>query len=39
MRVLSTELLRLPETVDSNKIQSTYENGVLIISLPEAEEK
>jgi len=31
--------LRLPETVDTNKIQSTYENGVLTISLPKAEEK
>ena len=31
--------LRLPETVDANKIKSIYENGVLIISLPKAEEK
>jgi HSP20 family protein len=31
--------LRLPETVDANKIQSTYENGVLTVSLPKAEEK
>jgi len=31
--------LRLPESVDSNKIQSTYENGVLTITLPKAEEK
>jgi HSP20 family protein len=31
--------LRLPETVDSNKIQSAYENGVLTIVLPKAEEK
>jgi HSP20 family protein len=31
--------LRLPDTVDANKIQSTYENGVLTISLPKAEEK
>lgn len=31
--------LRLPETVDANKIQSTYENGVLTINLPKAEEK
>jgi HSP20 family protein len=31
--------LRLPETVDTNKIQSTYENGVLTIVLPKAEEK
>jgi HSP20 family protein len=32
-------VLRLPETVDSNKIESTYENGVLTINLPKAEEK
>ena len=31
--------LRLPDTVDANKIQSTYENGVLTIVLPKAEEK
>ena len=31
--------LRLPETVDSNKVQSTYENGVLTIVLPKAEEQ
>ncbi len=31
--------LRLPESVDANKIQSTYENGVLTITLPKAEEK
>jgi HSP20 family protein len=31
--------LRLPETVDSSKVQSTYENGVLTIVLPKAEEK
>ena len=31
--------LHLPETVDSNKIQSSYENGVLTIVLPRAEEK
>jgi HSP20 family protein len=31
--------LRLPDTVDSDKIQSTYENGVLTIVLPKAEEK
>ncbi len=31
--------LRLPETVDANKVQSTYENGVLTIVLPLAEEK
>ena len=31
--------LRLPETVDANKVQSNYENGVLTIVLPKAEEK
>jgi HSP20 family protein len=31
--------LRLPETVDANKVQSTYENGVLTIVLHLAEEK
>jgi HSP20 family protein len=31
--------LRLPETVDANKIKSIYENGVLTINLPKAEEK
>src|SRR5512136_951167 len=31
--------LRLPETVDANKIHSTYENGVLTVNLPVAEEK
>lgn len=31
--------LRLPDTVDANKVRSTYENGVLSISLPKAEEK
>jgi len=31
--------LRLPESVDANKIQSTYENGVLTVNLPKAEEK
>jgi HSP20 family protein len=31
--------LRLPETVDANKVQSTYENGVLTIVLNKAEEK
>ncbi len=31
--------LRLPETVDGNKVHSTYENGVLTIVLPKAEEK
>jgi len=31
--------LRLPQTVDTNKIQSYYENGVLTITMPKAEEK
>ena len=31
--------LRLPDTVDVNKVKSHYENGVLAISLPKAEEK
>lgn len=31
--------LHLPESVDANKIQSNYENGVLTIVLPKAEEK
>jgi len=31
--------IRLPDTVDTNKIQSFYENGVLNIELPKAEEK
>ena len=31
--------LRLPDTVDPNKVQSTYENGVLTVTLPKAEEK
>ena len=31
--------LRLPETVDTGKIQSSYEDGVLSITLPKAEEK
>jgi len=31
--------LRLPDTVDTNKIESHYENGVLTITLPKAEEK
>jgi HSP20 family protein len=31
--------LRLPDTVDANKITSSYDNGVLTISLPKAEEK
>jgi HSP20 family protein len=31
--------LRLPETVDTNKIKCEYDNGVLSIVLPKAEEK
>jgi HSP20 family protein len=31
--------LRLPDTVDTEKIQSYYTNGVLTISMPKAEEK
>lgn len=31
--------LRLPQTIDTNKIESEYENGVLTISMPKAEEK
>lgn len=31
--------LRLPNTVDTGKIESEYENGVLTITLPKAEEK
>jgi HSP20 family protein len=31
--------LRLPETVDASKVESRYENGVLTIVLPKAEEK
>jgi len=31
--------LRLPDTVNANKIHSTYEDGVLTITLPKAEEK
>ena len=31
--------LRLPDTVDISKVKSTYDNGVLAISLPKAEEK
>jgi len=31
--------LRLPETVNADKVQSAYENGVLTITLPVAEEK
>jgi len=31
--------LRLPQTLDTNKIESEYENGVLTIRMPKAEEK
>ena len=31
--------LRLPDTVDTNKIESHYENGVLTITMPKTEEK
>jgi len=31
--------LHLPDTVDANKIQSVFENGILTITLPKAEEK
>ncbi len=31
--------LRLPDTVDTEKIECTYENGVLTIALPKAAEK
>jgi HSP20 family protein len=31
--------LRLPENVDTEHIQSAYENGVLTVTLPKAEEK
>jgi HSP20 family protein len=31
--------IRLPETVDTDKIESHYENGVLTITMPKAEEK
>ena len=31
--------LRLPETVDAEKIESCYDNGVLFISMPKLEEK
>jgi HSP20 family protein len=31
--------LRLPQTVDTNSIESEYENGVLTIKMPKAEEK
>ena len=30
--------LRLPETIDTSKIQSSYKDGVLMITLPTAEE-
>ena len=32
-------VLRLPNTVDSSKIQCNYDNGVLTIMMPKAEEK
>lgn len=31
--------LRLPDTVDTGKIESEYENGILTVTLPKAEEK
>jgi HSP20 family protein len=31
--------LRLPDTVEANKVHSIYENGVLTVTLPKAEEK
>jgi len=31
--------LSLPDSVDAGKVQSTYENGVLTVTLPKAEEK
>ena len=31
--------LRLPDTVDAEKIESSYSNGVLTITMPKAEEK
>ena len=31
--------IRLPDTIDTSKIQTCYENGVLYIELPKAEEK
>ena len=31
--------LRLPDTVDTDKIQPTYKNGVLTINVPKAESK
>ncbi len=30
--------LRLPETIDTSKVQSSYKDGVLMITLPKAEE-
>jgi len=32
-------VLRLPDTVDTDKVESYYENGVLVITMPKAEEK
>ena len=31
--------LRLPDTVDTSKVESHYENGILTIIMPKAEEK
>jgi HSP20 family protein len=31
--------LSLPDSADAGKVQSTYENGVLTVTLPKAEEK
>lgn len=31
--------LRLPDTVDTEKIESHYDNGVLTVTMPKAEEK
>jgi HSP20 family protein len=31
--------LRLPDTVDTDKIQSNYDSGILTITMPKAEEK
>ena len=31
--------LRLPDTIDTDKIQCNYDNGVLTITMPKAEEK
>lgn len=31
--------LRLPETLDANKVHSTFDNGILTVNLPKAEEK